>query len=378
MRLYEFESKVKPEVYIDMDGVLVDFFDAWAKLMGEKSFRDIKDIDKGLQAIRDEDDFWLKLKPTPNAGKLLALVRELKGSYTILSSPLADDPRSEPHKRMWVEKNLKQFPPKKVIITSNKAKYAQQSDGTPNILIDDFGQNIAKWEAAGGIGVKHKDHKFERTFKSLMNHLKKNDKVKEVAIDENFAEGKVNYTMPNFNFEWEEANRYEQYRKIGKEEWIKLAKTGKVVDVDNRTANDIENTDAGEEYRDDHWDGLVQAKRDRFTKALSSGQIELPIVARYSDGQMELISGNTRLTGMMRELGKAKAWIYDVPDEIADLEENFADGKKKGKSRPGRVKRAGASCNGSVTALRKRAKNASGEKAKMYHWCANMKSGRNK
>jgi len=56
--------------------------------------------------------------------------------------------------------------------------------------------------------------------------------------------------------------------------------------------------------------------------------------------------------------------------------ENFADGKKKGKSRPGRVKRAGASCNGSVTALRKRAKNASGEKAKMYHWCANMKGGK--
>jgi len=61
-----------------------------------------------------------------------------------------------------------------------------------------------------------------------------------------------------------------------------------------------------------------------------------------------------------------------------DVVENFADGKKKGKSKPGRVKKAGASCNGSVTALRKRAKNSSGEKAKMYHWCANMKSGRNK
>jgi GNAT superfamily N-acetyltransferase len=60
------------------------------------------------------------------------------------------------------------------------------------------------------------------------------------------------------------------------------------------------------------------------------------------------------------------------------LEENFADGKVKGKSRPGRVKRAGASCNGSVTDLRARAKKASGEKAKMYHWCANMKSGRKK
>ena len=60
------------------------------------------------------------------------------------------------------------------------------------------------------------------------------------------------------------------------------------------------------------------------------------------------------------------------------VDENFADGKVKGKSRPGRVKRAGASCAGSVTDLRQRAKNASGEKAKMYHWCANMKSGRKK
>jgi deferrochelatase/peroxidase EfeB len=64
--------------------------------------------------------------------------------------------------------------------------------------------------------------------------------------------------------------------------------------------------------------------------------------------------------------------------EWADFNENFADGKKKGKSRPGRVKKSGASCNGSVTSLRARAKKASGEKAKMYHWCANMKSGRKK
>jgi 4a-hydroxytetrahydrobiopterin dehydratase len=60
------------------------------------------------------------------------------------------------------------------------------------------------------------------------------------------------------------------------------------------------------------------------------------------------------------------------------LNENFADGKVKGKSRPGRVKRSGASCNGSVTSLRKRAKNSSGEKARMYHWCANMKGGKKK
>ena len=86
--------------------------------------------------------------------------------------------------------------------------------------------------------------------------------------------------------------------------------------------------------------------------------------------------GKTILDGFHRvqkakEIGKDEIPAYMVI-------ENFADGKKKGKSRPGRVKRAGASCNGSVTALRKRAKNSSGEKAKMYHWCANMKSGKKK
>jgi GNAT superfamily N-acetyltransferase len=74
--------------------------------------------------------------------------------------------------------------------------------------------------------------------------------------------------------------------------------------------------------------------------------------------------------------GNAKHLIGTAAEST--VAENFADGKVKGKSRPGRVKRAGASCDGSVTDLRQRAKNASGEKAKMYHWCANMKSGRKK
>ena len=61
---------------------------------------------------------------------------------------------------------------------------------------------------------------------------------------------------------------------------------------------------------------------------------------------------------------------------IQFFSENYADGKKKGKSKPGRVKRAGASCKGSVTELRKKAKKYSGEKGKMYQWCLNMKAGK--
>ena len=67
-----------------------------------------------------------------------------------------------------------------------------------------------------------------------------------------------------------------------------------------------------------------------------------------------------------------------VAEETDINSENFKDGKKKGKSRPGRVKKAGASCKGSVTSLRAKAKKYGGEKGKMYHWCANMKSGKKK
>ena len=87
-----------------------------------------------------------------------------------------------------------------------------------------------------------------------------------------------------------------------------------------------------------------------------------------------IIDGNHRAWAAAELLNRdtIRAWIP------ATVTENFADGKVRGKSRPGRVKRAGASCAGSVTDLRAKAKKYGGEKGKMYHWCANMKSGRNK
>ena len=169
------------EVYVDMDGVLADFFGAWKKLVGT-DWREIKDLDSALQKIRDKDDFWLNIPVTSNAMNLLSLIKELKGKYNILSAPLPNDPNAEPHKREWVKKNLSAFPPSKVIITTNKSVHATQPDGTPNILIDDFGKNIAKWEAAGGVGFKHKDHKFERTVKNLKAYM--NKPVEEAPEDE--------------------------------------------------------------------------------------------------------------------------------------------------------------------------------------------------
>jgi len=114
-------------------------------------------------------------------------------------------------------------------------------------------------------------------------------------------------------------------------------------------------------------------------------------VTKLPSGYVYLVNGYHRLVDAM-QAGKDTVSVEYVPYEKVEIlwkqereqdikygkqfNENFKDGKVKGKSRPGRVKRSGASCNGSVTELRAKAKKASGEKAKMYHWCANMKAGK--
>lgn len=186
MKLFELglDGKKVPEVYVDMDGVLADFFGAWAKLDNKDHYKDIDNPEAKLQLVREHPTFWLDLPVLPNAGRLLGAVKKYAGSYKICSSPLAGDPNSEPHKRIWVKEHLAAFPPTDVIITHNKAAYALQADGTPNILIDDFGKNIRNWNAAGGIGIKHKDYKLERTIADLRsafsrqgNDLKVQDQI---------------------------------------------------------------------------------------------------------------------------------------------------------------------------------------------------------
>ena len=106
--------------------------------------------------------------------------------------------------------------------------------------------------------------------------------------------------------------------------------------------------------------------------------------------QAHVLKDSTENTEKLKELESKgiKVRVWNSSQELSNytkkvgaqqkLGENFADGKRKGKSRPGRVKRAGASCKGSVSVLRAKAINSSGDRATMYHWCANMKSGRKK
>jgi len=123
------------------------------------------------------------------------------------------------------------------------------------------------------------------------------------------------------------------------------------------------------------------ATQDWLTNAGGDGPLfdeypDRPVVYEKA-GKFYILDGHHRTTRAWKANRPISVYLFR-DEQQNELDENFHDGKVKGKSRPGRVKRAGASCNGSVTDLRARAKRASGERARMYHWCANMKSGRNK
>lgn len=87
--------------------------------------------------------------------------------------------------------------------------------------------------------------------------------------------------------------------------------------------------------------------------------------------------GNSIIDGNHRaQAAKALNKPIQAYVPMGKVSENFADGKNPG--RKGLAKRMGVPTGASVTRLRQIAKNSSGEKARMAHWMANMKSGKKK
>lgn len=156
----------KPFVFVDMDGVLADFFGEWAKLDHKDHYKDIEHKEKALDLVRHHPTFWTKLPLLPHAKDLLHFIKENYGDYYILSKPLEGDPRSEPGKRAWIREHLQDVMPAKMIFTADKQRFAYVG-GQPNILIDDFGKNIDLWKMNGGIGIKYRPRRFQETIKIL-------------------------------------------------------------------------------------------------------------------------------------------------------------------------------------------------------------------
>ena len=145
------------KVYLDMDGVLADFFSSWEKVIG-KSYKTIKTEEQFLDKAKaiTGTDFYFKLDKTKECDNVVKLVHKLFGSYHILSSPLkSDEQNCISHKTAWIAKHLK-VQPDSMIFTGDKHFYATDSGFCPNILIDDHRKNCETFVKAGGIAIKFK------------------------------------------------------------------------------------------------------------------------------------------------------------------------------------------------------------------------------
>lgn len=119
------------------------------------------------------------------------------------------------------------------------------------------------------------------------------------------------YTNPNFDVEWQEAQRYIEHPNLKKriqwtkQDWLDKVKNGKIVkfsEIEN--LQNISNPDEFEE--------LFPEKVERFVAAFAKKEFELPIAVKYPNGTVELIAGNTRVTGLRNKGYDPKIWVFEL------------------------------------------------------------------
>ena len=151
LELVEASNDDLPEIYCDLDEVLVDFLKGAGKAVGG-TFAS-SDKEERWKAINQTKGFWSNLDWKPGGKRLYSFIS--KYDPHVLSAYSGRDPSSKNGKMKWLGKNTK-FTRSKVhlVMRSQKKDYAK-TNGEPNILIDDYIKNIKEWESKGGIGIHH-------------------------------------------------------------------------------------------------------------------------------------------------------------------------------------------------------------------------------
>jgi len=156
------ETKM-PELYVDMDQVLVNFLDGAKKVLGVE-YTD-KDYwmkpgsgDKKSLLTKKAPNFFRDLDWMPDGKELWNFISKYRPN--ILSAhPTKWMPNSKKDKATWLSRNAKGTKDIHLVKREDKQKYAISPSGQPNILIDDHPKNIKEWKAKGGVGILHRSAK---------------------------------------------------------------------------------------------------------------------------------------------------------------------------------------------------------------------------
>jgi len=152
----------KPNVFCDMDGVLVDLIVGYRVMVGvclteQKGMGDEK-WDVALKI----PNFWVELPKMHGADQLMEYFAANipNENLHVLTAPqhLFEDCGAQ--KMEWLQRNAGVFDIARanVVKRDRKPEFAVEPCGKKNILIDDYEKNIIEWVEAGGIGIHHTNH----------------------------------------------------------------------------------------------------------------------------------------------------------------------------------------------------------------------------
>ena len=151
IELVETSKDDLPEIYCDLDEVLVDFLRGADAAVGGDFVR--YDRKERWNKINQTKGFWVNLDWMSGAKRLHDFI--IRYNPHVLSAYSGRDPNSRDGKMKWLKKNTA-FKRANINLVKReqKQKFATKDD-KPNVLIDDYIKNIREWEAAGGIGIHH-------------------------------------------------------------------------------------------------------------------------------------------------------------------------------------------------------------------------------
>ena len=144
-----------PQIYCDMDQVLVNFVGGANKTLAAAGLKPFPQEEKTAkwEALSNVPKFWANLEPMSDAMTLWRYIRP--HNPFVLSTPSKRMATCKPEKIEWVRKHLGNVEHIYLVPREDKQKFAVNKDGTRNLLIDDYEKNIKEWVSAGGIGIRH-------------------------------------------------------------------------------------------------------------------------------------------------------------------------------------------------------------------------------
>lgn len=142
---------IRPQLYIDLDGVLADFETFYEQQFGIKPSRQ-DNSQKFWEKIRQHKRFYAELPIMPGADFLWEEAQLLHPNPIILTGLPSSIPGVEEHKREWVKRFISETAQVICCMSKDKSRYCKPGD----ILIDDWDKYKHLWEQAGGIFILHR------------------------------------------------------------------------------------------------------------------------------------------------------------------------------------------------------------------------------